>query len=191
MWIISGIGRSGTSFVAEIFRHCGYYMGEFNKSVRAGYEDKDITRINKMILAGEFLDNNHIQEMVDLSSKPIVKDPRFMITIGHWLLAGAKIEGVLLCRRDIPQIMKSSAQSKAGLAYIFNGLFSYGQIGILESIEEALILTLEEYKVMHYDIWYPRSITEFQEVACLNHFVDDMAALKYAWQMARSKYGFH
>lgn len=190
MWIISGIGRSGTSFVAEIFRNCGYYMGEFNESVRAGYEDKDITRINKTILSGEFFGDNYIQEMVDLSSKkPIVKDPRFMITIGHWLLAGAKIEGVFLCCRDIPQTIQSSAKSKAGMAYMFHG--SYGQINILESIEEAFILTLLEHGIMRYDIWYPRSTTEFQEVACLNHFVDDMAALKYAWQMARSKYGSH
>jgi hypothetical protein len=56
MYIITGLGRSGTSFIAEIFHNLGYDMGKHHADIDAGYEHPNITSFNHMLLG--LLKNN-------------------------------------------------------------------------------------------------------------------------------------
>ena len=97
MYIITGFGRSGTSFIAEIFKECGYNMGHlYNDKIKAGWELHEIVSINKSILTGDYWGEEDIQnQMRTLSNEvKVVKDPKFIITLKHWIDAGANIEGI-------------------------------------------------------------------------------------------------
>ena len=109
MYIVTGLGRSGTSFVAQILNSCGLFMGQyFNDEVNAGFEHPDVVRLNKKILKGDFWGHTSETEEIMRVARTVraAKDPRFVITLGNWVRAGASIEGVFLCRREIGEILQ-------------------------------------------------------------------------------------
>jgi len=75
MIIITGIGRSGTSLIAEFFRQMGFDIGtvSWNKNTIAGNEDVDTLLINKQILKGKIPKTDIINLKRD-----VVKDPLFV-----------------------------------------------------------------------------------------------------------------
>lgn len=97
--IITGTGRSGTSFIALAFREAGVDVPGSNLSptVRAGLEDKDVVAVNEWILKtspypecreSKKLVNEFGAKMANaVDGHRVVKDPRFSFTLDAWIHA--------------------------------------------------------------------------------------------------------
>jgi hypothetical protein len=170
MIVVTGLGRSGTSLVARLYKDLGFDPGgEWLPEVRAGFEDWDIVRANAAIVsdlrmsmtedkwtherlrremspearreqAGLAFKTREIVESLAMrllgrsstqvallpwdrfdavlaqhaprlrelaASKVVVKDPRFTWTLPLWAAAGAQIDHVLLCTRNVDAIVDS------------------------------------------------------------------------------------
>ena len=188
MYIITGLGRSGTTFIAEILKSCGHDMGPYyNELVHGGYEHPDATNLNKKILNGNFWGNaSEIAEIHRIAnSTDIVKDPRFIVTIGHWLRYKANIQGVFLCKRDVDQVLTSSINSNAGTMSIFNGFPIEDHRLIAETIMNGFINTCKVNHIDCFSINYPESIDDFNQVKCLSRIIGSEELLKEAWNKSR------
>lgn len=148
MKIITGSGRSGTSFVAKIIDKLAPLQGEYlwEEEVRAGMETKDIVDANKMLFsmngksepyATDWLNKNEIVNALsnagtliravgDRYSNQWVKDPLFSKTLQVWIDAHVAVERVIICTREPFKSMQSAIASKRGFEPI--DLFTPEQI---------------------------------------------------------------
>ena len=140
MYIITGVGRSGTSFIAEILHNCGISMGKYNPSIDAGFELESITAINKTMMDGDYWgDASIINRMKTLAAQTrVAKDPRFMMTLGVWITAGVLFDGVYICTRNYTDIIESSEKTNAGLMSMFNGWDVNMKKGIMFNLEAGI-----------------------------------------------------
>ncbi len=133
MIVITGPGRSGTSFLANLYRRLGYDTGGgWDRKRRAGREHPDVVEVNELIakelnvpLGPPFVDT--LAQRWDLEDElaerygdrlrgiaarlPVTKDPRFCWTLGVWARAKAPIEHVVLTLRRSDELQASSRQS--------------------------------------------------------------------------------
>ena len=120
MIVISGSGRSGTSFAAECFRNAGVDVGgSFIDSINAGWEHPEVVKVNQDInaIVGflECRDVIHlppeIKDEIARLSKPgvlnVVKDPLFSYTLEAWIHLG-KVDGVIHMERPISEVVLSA-----------------------------------------------------------------------------------
>jgi hypothetical protein len=133
MKLISGMHRSGTSLVAQLFFEAGADMGNpstfypTDKWNSDGYfEQTDILAINQPLingLLGRFsyfwLPSTHtvlkravrqVEQIRQVDKKyegKVVKNPHFCLTLPAWLQSGANIEKLLFCLREPDQVAKS------------------------------------------------------------------------------------
>jgi hypothetical protein len=158
--IVTGLGRSGTSFLALVYRELGFDPGgEWYDDMNAGMEAKPVVDLNSRIIRelGIGYPLRDLPEWVkrgrerlpgpvrravqaryevvpeirarrpavrwerfpavvarlgprlveEAAARPVVKDPRFMWTLGVWAAAGAAIEHVLVCLRNIDAVIGS------------------------------------------------------------------------------------
>lgn len=191
MHIITGIGRSGTSFICTIFKNLGHEMGVWVESVNAGYESKHIGLHNKKILSGDYGGTSTEKEALLRDSKNtfIAKDPRFMFTLGHWIQAGAAIDSIIFCTRSYTNIIESSEKSNAGMMALFNGMSDRGRKNICKAIRANFIKTAKQNNIPICTINYPESVQNYREVRCLFELgiVKDEPALQLAWHKAIHK----
>lgn len=160
MLIITGLGRSGTSFIAEIFHNLSYEMGEYNPQIDAGFENPEITTINKLILSGDWWNTEAEQaKMREVAEKYYVaKDPRFMITLGTWLKSGVKIDGAIHCKRNLTHIVDSSTRTHAGLMALWYGNEFLCQEMMAATIEYLFVTLCEQNYIPIYPLWYSESL---------------------------------
>lgn len=96
--MISGTGRSGTSFIASTFRAAGVDPGgTFNGRWRAGMEYGPLVQMNKTLrkhfVYPECADAERLVHQfgdkmrVSIRGRKVVKDPRFSFTLGAWIHA--------------------------------------------------------------------------------------------------------
>lgn len=112
--IITGTGRSGTSFVAKCFQRLGFDLGgSWKPEVRAGLEAPESVAANQQIMAADgggifpcclrtscILDQNwEIRVALDNIERPIIKDPSIANTLDVWIHAD-KVGRVIFCLRD-------------------------------------------------------------------------------------------
>ncbi len=156
MFVITGTGRSGTSFLASVLKRCGCeFRGGFSEKMRAGLEDPLVVSINesmfryfKLDIAKDFLNQEQIEELSRIFADKLVKfsevikfvkDPRFCKTIEVWLKAGAKIDFVVICMRKDSEVVDSAIstqkeksslfwkdQIKKRLSNLFRVIYQYG-----------------------------------------------------------------
>lgn len=118
--IITGTGRSGTSFVAKCFERLGYDLGgEWKPDVRAGLECPESVAANQEILSAcvqynftpgrigfptckdsaLIAEQQRVRDALSAITHPIIKDPSCANTLDVWIHAG-KVERVIFCLRD-------------------------------------------------------------------------------------------
>ena len=123
MNIVTGSGRSGTSYITQILAKCGAdFSGDlkWHEKHRAGLENPEIVEMNKIMFsinnktkpyANEWL-LPHEEEKVLRIMAPIfkymndtykskwIKDPLFSKTLQVWDKGGLEVENLVLCLRD-------------------------------------------------------------------------------------------
>lgn len=133
MYVITGMHRSGTSLVAQLFCHAGADMGDPESFYRPdrwnpdGYfEQPDIHAINmplingpwgrlayfrlpstKRILARAHSRHDEIAETAAKYDGKVLKETRFCLTLPAWLEHGATVRGLLVCLRDPVAVAQS------------------------------------------------------------------------------------
>jgi hypothetical protein len=133
MKLISGMHRSGTSLVAQLFYESGADMGNPNTFYRPdkwnpeGYfEQPDIHAINMPLINGPLWKfayfwlpstktilkraTRQTEQICQTAVKyrgKVVKETRFCLTLPAWVQSGAQIDKILICLRDPIQVAKS------------------------------------------------------------------------------------
>lgn len=165
MHVITGVGRSGTSFIAELFHNSGIEdMGSYMPEIDAGYEHPDIVRINKRMISDFWGSDSDKEELIQVAdSLKICKDPRFMATLPRWVVAGANIESVILCLRDYDEIIDNSNKTKAGWLAFFEGWDELSMKDLCRIMNDAIeVFCDKEHIKMNCinfkDINYPKYI---------------------------------
>lgn len=189
MRIITGIGRSGTSFVSEICKNLGYDMGfkSDHKNINAGYELPAIVSINDTLIL-EQDDSKTVEiysQMVKVASETVItKDPRFILTLSRWVDSGANIESILYCKRDFLDIAKSSNKSKCGMLEIFalKGWPEHTMATVAEMWEIAFLDMAKRYGIPVDIISFPESLSNFNQVSPLKHIESDKDKLYSIWK---------
>lgn len=184
MYIITGFGRSGTSLVSNIMLNLGFDMGVKDKSIDAGFEKFETAVINKAIMAGDTRMNKiDVENYSSMCSDLIVvKDPRFIITIGVWMeYLKDHIQHIFFCERDYDAIIDSSEKSFAGTMAMFNGWPRNKIKTIMKNIEEGFFDICDSNNITVDRIMYPKSTYEFRELRCLQKIGVKEKELKAAW----------
>lgn len=163
--LITGLGRCGTSLMADFLRRNGYDPGgEPRPQVNWGWEDPAVIRINNTILAhldnGAGINVQAVHEMIRGIRRRVVKDPRLTAhpdVIGFWDVA--RPIRVLLMRRDI----LACAASHHAVAN--------PKTETVEQIEKrlgaqytAFVRRLCERRITHYTLDFPNCIDRFPAV---------------------------
>lgn len=99
--IITGVGRSGTTFLAHVFHNAGYDLGAGPESIGldipdGGFEHYNTTRISR-------------SECTDLLDEypPIIKDPTFALALPKWLSLGQCPRHAIFTARDMTACYES------------------------------------------------------------------------------------
>lgn len=130
MRIITGTGRSGTSFVAALLHQLRYNIGAHtyptDRPPYAGMEAPEVARLNTdIMLALRHRETHHSiynltpQRTLELAQefKPRIrdfphdlfpKDPRFNVTLPVWCAARDDIQLVILCVRPLHDVLRSA-----------------------------------------------------------------------------------
>lgn len=136
MKIITGPGRSGTSFVAQIIDKLVGLSGDFlwEEDVRAGMESKEIVDLNKMLFflngkdtpystiwlskseidKAKYLSESILKSMSDRYQGKWVKDPLFSKTLQIWIDCHVDVEMVIICTRKPSKMMESAKRTNRG-----------------------------------------------------------------------------
>lgn len=118
MIIISGSGRSGTSFAAECFQSAGVDVGgEWLEETRSGWEHPDVVKVNQDINAiVGFLECRDVIHLPDelkervrklSAERNVVKDPLFSYTLEAWIHLG-QVDRVIHMERPISEVTLSA-----------------------------------------------------------------------------------
>lgn len=77
--MVLGVGHSGTRFLVQLCSHLGWNVGKTDEH----WELPEVVRINSNRLA---FDTIAAKELINSLDPPwIIKDPRFIYTLPHWL----------------------------------------------------------------------------------------------------------
>lgn len=133
MKIITGMHRSGTSLIANLFHEAGADMGTPETFYRADrwnprgyYEQPDIHEINMPLINGPWWKfayfrlpssktilkrgqnySGQIKAMGEKYRGKIVKETRFCLTLPSWLSCGVEVDKILICIRAPNQVVRS------------------------------------------------------------------------------------
>lgn len=197
MHIITGIGRSGTSFVSEVCKNLDYDMGSKTNfdTINAGYELSSVVEINEMFIRkhdGEELNNEKLVEinksMVDMSNKTaIVKDPRFLLTLNRWAEAGAQIDGIIYCKRDFLEISRSTIAADCnGMLGIFakRNWSEHMMTTVAEMWEIGFLNIANRYGINVDIVSFPDSLVDFNQILPLKCIEPNEDKLYKAWSKA-------
>lgn len=187
MYVITGLGRSGTSFIAEIFHNLGYDMGIYNPQIDAGYEHAQIVAHNSRIMTAYPAPIIDADLQACAKEMVIAKDPRFMLALQAWVRAEADIEGVFLCQRDYQDIVESTRKSHAGLMDLFVWMDESKLLDFMQMLESQFILLCIQNKIPIYRMYFPWTIEDFRMVTPLNIIIRDENKLKEIWEQTRRK----
>ncbi len=188
MYIITGFGRSGTSFVAALVHQLGIPMGQWNNKVKAGYEHPVVGGSNKSILNGDYWGTiKEKKKLIELSSTlQIVKDPRFIMTLGVWLDAGAKIDGVLFCKRPHADIIKSSRKTHAGLMVPFMHWDKIECDALMDSLLRGFLKLCSTAQIKVEILPYPEITNDFSKLdPLINVIKQEPDRVKKVWDVIR------
>lgn len=197
MKIITGPGRSGTSFVAQIIESIAGLGGDYmwEEEVRAGMETKEIVDINKSLFyingkdqpySNLWLNKAEIAKatyvlgsvMIKLSQDyhdHWVKDPLFSKTLQVWLDVHASIQMVVICTRQPTKSMESAKRVNRG----FEPANDYAdwQIEAEMSARQGYLWdTILRYGIPHMVVRYEHMLEDLPRV--LTHLFPENDAAK-------------
>lgn len=203
MIVLTGLGRSGTSFVALLYRELGFDPGgEWYDDMNAGMEAESVVDLNSMIirelgigyplrelpgwarrgrerlppalrraLQGRFevvpeigarrpaarwerfpavVERLGAHLVEEAAAREVVKDPRFMWTLGVWAAAGAAIEHVLVCLRNVDAVIGSRVRLGGLSAHSWNA----SKNALLLAVGMGL-MALHEHDLAHAYVRFP------------------------------------
>ncbi len=134
MIVITGPGRSGTSFIASLYQNLGFDPGGgWENDKRAGLEERKVVKMNTDLceelgapigppprtplgkqrwdLVGTLADKHGKRLRKLAEERAVVKDPRFCWTLRVWVAAGAPIEHIVLTLRKVEDVIGSAAHA--------------------------------------------------------------------------------
>ena len=134
MIVITGPGRSGTSFMASLYQNLGFDPGGgWEDDKRAGLEERKIVKMNTELceelgapigppprtplgkqrwnLVSKLADKHGKKLRKLAEERDVVKDPRFCWTLRVWVAAGAPIEHIVLTLRKVEDVIGSAAHA--------------------------------------------------------------------------------
>lgn len=201
MVVITGIGRSGTSFTAKVLNEAGacFKGAYFDNSIKAGMESEPMARLNNEIMFGrastveEAISSLGIEDFkTELEDGVFFKDPRFILTLSEWLESGYNIEHIIYCSRDYREIYQSSLASGHGMAGDPDAgivILSYtGFVTCFSYMEKMFFRIAKQAGVPITFLYYPRSVLDFAEFEKLGSLFD-LKSLKDAWLKVRKPAG--
>ncbi|MEX2395071.1 MAG: hypothetical protein WD826_11395 [Actinomycetota bacterium] len=182
MIVISGPGRSGTSFLAALYRELGFDPGGgWRDDIRAGLEAADVVEINSMLCAeinapvgppprpplgqqqwhrvGELADKHGKQLRALAKGRDVAKDPRFAWTLRIWLEAGAEINHVVMTMRKVEDVI-GSAEYAGMRKHPASTEGLNGSRSVVIYRMGSLLATVGDYDVPHTVLWFPRYLAD-------------------------------
>ncbi len=196
MIIITGIGRSGTSFTAKVLCEAGAALkGDwYDETVKAGMECPKTVRINELLRLGaaSSFDEAVCQAGVgDIKSEfqdgVIIKDPKFMQTLDFWIESGINIEHIIYCSRDYREIYDSAIRSGCGNIGGVTGIYTFhGAQVYCTHLERIFFRQAAFSNIPVTTIYFPKSVKDFSEMEKLS-FIAGRENLKNAWEKTRNQ----
>lgn len=108
MIVVTGTGGSGTSFLAELLRACGFDIGAGESCQfdgKTGGEDQVCEAINGSLNRGVPVDPEILCAVA--ACREVAKGPHFLSALRLWLEAGAAIEHVVVMHRAVSDAAQS------------------------------------------------------------------------------------
>lgn len=186
MIVITGPGRSGTTFLADLYRRLKFDPGGgWDKKIRAGREHHEVVEVNDLLtkelkapvgpppteplgaqrwdLVSELADRHGERIREIAGSLPVAKDPRFAWTLRVWLEAKAPIEHVVLTLRRVDDLIGSAHH--AGMARPKETIddWNRARTALVYRIGSA-ITSVGDYRVPHSILWFPDYLSKPQEL---------------------------
>lgn len=180
MIVITGPGRSGTSFLADLYRHLGFDPGGgWKDDVRAGLEEHETVEINSELarrlsvpfgnprppfgserwdLVGELAEEFGPRVRTLAEKWEVLKDPRFCWTLRVWLEAGAKIDHVTCTLRRVNDIVASSQHADMAKPEDEQGVNKMRSTSMFRI--GSLLTAIGEYDVPHTVLWFPDYLSD-------------------------------
>ena len=196
MIMITGLGRSGTSFTAKVLSEAGAnFKGDwYDEAIKAGMEYSDVVQINQLLRTGEaasFDESVRHAGVGDIKSKlrdgVIIKDPKFMQTLDFWIESGINIEHIIYCSRDYREIYDSATRSGRGNIGGMDGIYTFQGAQIYFTYLERTFFKQAAFSNIPVTrISFPKSVNDFSEIEKLS-FVVGSANLKKAWEKTRNR----
>lgn len=182
MIVITGPGRSGTSFLADLYRKLKFDPGGgWDKNIRAGLEEAEIVEVNTQIckelrapvgpppkpalgeqrwdLVGE-LAERYGPKLHELAARrEVVKDPRFVWSLRVWLEAKVPIEHVVLTFRRVDDVIGSAQY--AGMGQPKENVEQVNQSRSTIIFRMGSVLTaVHEYDTPYSLLWFPDYLSD-------------------------------
>lgn len=192
MKIITGSGRSGTSFVAQIINKIAGIEGDvkWDKESRAGMETKEIVDMNKMLFflngkdapyanlwlnqaeigKAKYCAKSVLQKVAENYQQKWVKDPLFSKTLQLWIDCHIDVETVIICTRNVVDSAKSAKKTGKG----FEPAHAYADWQIeaeMHARQGYLWDTVLRYKLPYHVVRYEHMINDLQ-AALIKEFPD-------------------
>jgi hypothetical protein len=180
--VITGPGRSGTSFLADLYRKLRFDPGGgWDKDIRAGLEDAEIVEVNTEICRElkapvgpppkPSLGEQRWDRVSDLaerfgpklreiaSRREVSKDPRFVWTMRVWLEAEAAIDHVVLTFRRVDDVIESA--QFAGMGQPKENVEQVNQSRSTIIYRMGSVLTaVGEHKTPYSLLWFPDYLSD-------------------------------
>lgn len=196
MIIITGLGRSGTSFTAKVLCEAGaVFKGDwYNETIKAGMEHPKIVAINEFLRTGYAPSFNEAIRQAgaseiksELKEGIIIKDPRFMQTLDFWIESGINIEHIIYCSRDYREIYDSAVRSGRGNIGGIGGIYTFqGAQVYCVHLERTFFRQAAFSNIPITKICFPKSVNDFSEIEKLS-FIASRENLKKAWEKTRDQ----
>lgn len=140
--LLFGVGHSRTSITAKMLNTLGWSLGDAD-----GFsEHVGIRRLNSLILAGKRpSDHDMSAAFCGLTNPWVVKDPRFVLTLRHWIpvfeaLPASQRPTLLYLTRDIAKVERTYS--------------AYGEvIDGVPGMYRHTVQELSELALQAYDVW--------------------------------------
>ena len=184
MIVITGPGRSGTSFLANLYQNLGFDPGGgWEADKRAGLEERSVVKMNTKLceelgapigppprtplgqqrwhLVNELADKHGKKLRKLAEEREVVKDPRFCWTLRVWVAAGAPIEHVVLTLRRVEDVIGSAAH--AGMRKPVDQV-SVEQLNNARSTVTyrigAVVTAAAESGIPYSTLWFPNYLSD-------------------------------
>lgn len=157
MLIITGMGRSGTSFLTKFLYDCGVNVGakRYISDINAGFEYDKSVKINSQILDDTDIGVEDQIKSIDLE---VFKDPRFTFpsVMKKWIETRDDLSFLMLLRDPKHAIESRHAHPN-----------HFTEVETVESLTQRVLetyLLLGQYNIPHETITFPHFLEQFEEV---------------------------